>query len=544
MADVLSGLLQGVDRGFSNGLNLYKTVQDEARQKRLEQYQLKRDAIADQRYEQTWENNLQRQRVADEQWGKTHDENVRKTNATIEHNKGMLGVAQQNARTSAGNLSLAQQRQQYVMDEDQRIRRVDNAQKLLGASLLDDDGAYITDPAVYAARANQNPQVLKATIDLAVEHGLLDPKRAAGYTGAQLVPTPQGLALRVAGVDAKGNPIKPGGGILSQNGTSDPDDPYVLVGIDQLRTLADPKFVAAQRSNALARDLSASVSAEYDNIIQATLGDWDKQINSVVRDINAGEAKLAELQAERAKLPDTVILADPRGDGMNVRGNPRAMKIDKEIASLSSALRDQEQKVRVFMERGQEVVPFYDKLKANVLSGIATDHRIQGENYYANQQTLSAGAPKAQALRLAESEKAFEAFRKEVPGQVTKAPNAKGEGGTKGTVNQINIMLETLSPEMRRRIGGDPRYRALARDLLEKAGRTGITGDLGMMMEAAEAGANMDVYMEQMNSPQLMKHSLAEREQFALEVARRAAAHPDKSPDTIAGELMREMNAR
>lgn len=50
MADVLSGLLQGVDRGFSNGLDLYKTVQDEARQKRLEQYQLKRDAIADQRY--------------------------------------------------------------------------------------------------------------------------------------------------------------------------------------------------------------------------------------------------------------------------------------------------------------------------------------------------------------------------------------------------------------------------------------------------------------------------------------------------------------
>lgn len=52
MADVLSGLLQGVDRGFSNGLDLYKTVQDEARQKRLEQYQLDRDVINGQRYEE------------------------------------------------------------------------------------------------------------------------------------------------------------------------------------------------------------------------------------------------------------------------------------------------------------------------------------------------------------------------------------------------------------------------------------------------------------------------------------------------------------
>ena len=68
MADVLSGLLQGVDRGFSNGLNLYKTVQDEARQKRLEQYQLKRDAIADQRYEEGVAYRDNRDRVLDKRY--------------------------------------------------------------------------------------------------------------------------------------------------------------------------------------------------------------------------------------------------------------------------------------------------------------------------------------------------------------------------------------------------------------------------------------------------------------------------------------------
>ena len=539
MADVLSGLLQGVDRGFSNGLSLYKTVQDEARQKRLEQYQLKRDAIADQRYEETWENNLQRQRVADDQWDKTHKEDVRKTDATIEHNKGMLGVAQQNARTSAGHLSLSQQRQQYDMGEDRRTRMLEALRSRVIARSYDSDGNQLHGEAL---RENLNRTGVIA--DLAQIKALEEGVDLSGYTGIRAVPGPDGRSVvQVAGNARNGEPIN-GPAFMSVRGTSDADDPYVTLDIDAEVSRLNPNVREAQRSNALARDLSASVSADYDKATQAALADWDKQVNSVVSDIRAGEAKLAEMQAERAKLPETVTYADPRGEGMNVRGNPRAMELDKEIASLSSVLRDQEQKVRTFMQRGQGVVPFYDKRKANVLSGIAMDHRVQGENYYANQQTLSAGAPKAQALRLAESEKAFEAFRKEVPGQVTKAPNAKGEGGTKGTTNQMNIMLETLSPEMRRRIGGDPRYRALARDLLDKAGRTGITGDLEMMMEAAEAGANMDVYMEQMNSPQLMDRSLAEREQFALEVARRAAAHPDKSSDTIAGELIREMNAR
>jgi len=539
----LGAVLQGMDRGVTNGLNLYKTVQDEARMKREEQYRDKRAARQDMEADRTWENNLSRQRVEDEQWGKTHAENVRKTDADIAYNKGTLAVAQQNARTTAGRLSLDQQRQQYVMDDDRRARALETHRSRVIAASYGPDGNLLTGQAL---RDNLNRT--GAIADLAQIKALETGIELGNYTGLQAVSGPDGRsAIQVAGKDRTGKPIE-GQAFMSERGTSDPDDPYVAFDLDTEVARINPALRDAQRSNALARDLSASVSADYDNTTQAALGDWGKQIDSVTSDIRAREAKLAELQAERAKLPEHVsrpVLAGGIGGGAGIpRTNPQAAELDAKIASLSSVLRDQEQKVGVFMQRAQEVTPFYDKAKANVLSGIATDHRMQGENYYANQQALSAGAPKAQALRLAESEKSFEAFRKEVPGQVTKAPNAKGEGGTKGTVNQINIMLETLSPETRRRIGGDPRYRALARDLLDKAGRTGITGDLEMMMEAAEAGANMDVYMEQMNSPQLMEQSLAEREQFALEVARRAAAHPDKSSDTIAGELIREMSAR
>lgn len=540
MTDVLSGLLQGVDRGFSNGLDLYKTVQDEARQKRLEQYQLKRDAIADQRYEQTWENNLQRQRVADEQWGKTHKENVRKTDADIEHNKGVLGVYQQNARTSAGRLDLERQQKQYVMDEDQRIRRVDNAQKLLGASLLDDDGAYITDPAVYAARANQNPQVLKATIDLAVEHGLLDPKRAAGYTGAQLVPTPQGLALRVAGVDAKGNPIKPGGGILSQNGTSDPDDPYVLVGIDQLRALADPKFVEAQRSNALARDQIAATEGEYAHAEQATLGSYKGHIEQATADIRQGEARLAQLQAEREKLPATVsqpALAGGIGGGAGLpRTNPEAARIDNEIKTLSAALKDKEDTVAAYMSQAQQVPAQLGKERDARVGAIKSSARLQGENYATHQRTLAEAAPAAHAKAVKAAEERYDKIVDTVIKDNVFKPR-KGEPAPLVDAPQFRVMLMNVDPAVMQRIGSSRRFEAAAYDVARHVAKTGITGDISMLLEASAKGANLDAYSQIMAAPQKPGETLEGRHAAAVEVGKAKAATPDADVDTLAGRL-------
>jgi len=536
VADVLSGLLQGVDRGFSNGLNLYKTIQDEARQKRMEQYQLKRDRRRDMEADRTWENNLQRQRVADDQWDKTHDENVRKTNATIEHNKGMLGVAQQNARTSAGNLSLAQQRQQYAMDEDQRIRRVDNAQKLLGASLLDDDGAYITDPAVYAARANQNPQVLKATIDLAVEHGLLDPKRAAGYTGAQLVPTPQGLALRVAGVDAKGNPIKPGGGILSENGTSDPDDPYVLVGIDQLRTLADPKFVEAQRSNALARDQIAAEEADYARSEQATLGSYKQHIEQATAEIRAGEARLAELQAERAKLPETIADPDPRGEGRSTFANPEGRRLDAEIKTLSAALKDKEDTVAAFMAQAQQVPTQLGEGRDARVGAIKSSARLQGENYATHQRTLAAAAPAAHAKAVKAAEERYDKIVDTVIKDNVFKPR-EGEDGPLVSAPQFRAMLMNVDPAVMQRIGSSRRFEAAAYDVARHVAKTGITGDISMLLEASAKGANLDAYSQIMAAPQKPGETLEGRHAAAIEVGKAKMATPDADVETLAGRL-------
>ena len=537
----LGAVLQGMDRGVMNGLNLYKTVQDEARQKRLDARELERDKRRDMEVDRTWENNLQRQAVADEQWGKTHDENVRKTDATIEHNQGMLGVAQQNARTSAGNLSLAQQRQRYVMDEDQRARRVANAQQLLGASLLDEDGRYITDPAAYAARANQSPQVIKAAIDLAVEHGLLDPKRAAGYTGAQLIPTPQGLALRVAGVDAGGNPIKPGGGILSENGTSDPDDPYVLVGIDQLRSLADPKFVEAQRSNALARDQIAATEANYSATEQATLASYGKHIDQAIADIHAGEARLAELKAERAKLPETVpqpVLAGGIGGGAGLpRTNPEAARLDKEIKTLSAALADKEDTVAALMQQAQQAPAFYGERRDAAVGAIKSNALLHGEGYNTNQRSLAAAAPAQAAKAREQAAKRYDKIVDTVIGDNVFKPR-KGEPEPKVSASQFRVMLMDVDPAMVDRVGGNRRFEAAVHNVASHVAKTGVAGNLEMLLEASAAGADLDAYSEMMSAPQMNGESLAARHAAAIEVAKAKTANPTKDVDTLAGGLL------
>ena len=55
MSNTLGSILTGFNNGVNTGLTLYKTVQDEAPQKRQEEYTRERDALADRRWDMTWE---------------------------------------------------------------------------------------------------------------------------------------------------------------------------------------------------------------------------------------------------------------------------------------------------------------------------------------------------------------------------------------------------------------------------------------------------------------------------------------------------------
>lgn len=69
MTSALSGVLQGIDAGLGRGMELYKTIEGEKRAKRMEEYQLQRDAVADERWDKQWDRQLGRDEASDEQRG-------------------------------------------------------------------------------------------------------------------------------------------------------------------------------------------------------------------------------------------------------------------------------------------------------------------------------------------------------------------------------------------------------------------------------------------------------------------------------------------
>lgn len=69
MTSALSGVLQGIDAGLGRGIQLYKTIEGEKRAKRMEEYQLQRDAVADERWDKQWDRQLERDEASDEQRG-------------------------------------------------------------------------------------------------------------------------------------------------------------------------------------------------------------------------------------------------------------------------------------------------------------------------------------------------------------------------------------------------------------------------------------------------------------------------------------------
>ena len=175
----LGAVLQGMDRGVQNGLNLYKSVQDEARLKREEQYRTKRDSRRDMEADRLYDAQQQefgykkeRDGVADQQWQDNFQFSKDKHADDVKYQQGTLAVSQ-------GTLALANRRFDDAVGERNRIQSLENATNLFKSSLIGEDGQYITDNAQFADRVNGNPQALKAMLDVAAGNGLIDRARRA-----------------------------------------------------------------------------------------------------------------------------------------------------------------------------------------------------------------------------------------------------------------------------------------------------------------------------------------------------------------------------
>jgi hypothetical protein len=539
-------------------------VQGEARQKRQEQYAVKRDARrdmeADRNYEQSQAEfgyKKERAGVADTQWEDNFQFSKDKHVSDVKHQQGTLAVSQ-------GNLALSNRKFDDAVNDRNQLRDQDNARAVFGASLVGDDGQYITDNQAYADRMNSNPQAIQAMLKVAAGRGLIDPDRVGGYTGAQLIATPKGLALRVAGKDASGKPIKAGGGILSEGGTDDPNDPYVMLNIDQLRQMADPKFRSAQQSDALlskqAADIEAQSAAEEAQVLGATQSaEQQARVQA-----EASAAKMAELEAQgleleaqepkslagtlkskavsglRAVNPALAAFVAPEATmshyaGTDVAGQRGANQsaLGTERATLASANQD----VQFMAARAEQIPQVYADRRGQALGDLQNKKLMYGENYAEQARAADIARPAEQKKAMEASNKRYDKVVSNVISDNVFKPR-KGEPEPKVSAGEFRTMMSNVDPALVHRIGSSRQFEAAVYHVAEHAKRTGITGKLDLMLEASASGADLDAYTEVMNGPQFRELSPTQRHTNAIEIAKAKAASPDKDVATLAGGMV------
>ena len=538
--DAVGGLLRGLNNGLASGLEFYKTIQGEERYKREEQYRNRRDARRDMEVDRGYEFDREKFSTANEQWERNFGRDGEKFEFEKTKHGDEVKLRSRSLAVDEGGLALRNRAYNDSRTEAERLRTLDNAEKLFAASLIDGDGQYITDDATYAEVANKNPQVIKAMLDVAVARGQLDPKRVQGYTGAQLVPTPKGLALRVAGTDATGKPIKAGGGFLSENGTDDPNDPYVLVNVGQLRQIADPNFRGAQRSAALARDQIAGYDAQSQALEQETTASLSAALAQQEQAVKASEERLATLQAEREQQPNAVstsALAGGIGGGAGVpRTNPRIAELDTEIATLSKQLEQGRATLGNLSGRLSEVPNTFGAQREQFAGTINAQSRLHGEQYAANTLASALKYPEQQQKAVKAADEGFGKVVENVLKDNVFKPR-KGEPGPKVSAAEFRTLLTAMPAEVQRKIGGSAQYQSALYDVANHMAKSGVAADPVFMLEARAAGADLGAYTEYLAASQNAGRDIAQVHAEAVEIGKQKAANPSASTATLSGAL-------
>lgn len=528
MSSALSAALQGLERGAGIGLNIYTTLEESARAKRQESLQRERYARQDMESDRTYERQVGRDQVADNQW-ETNLQFMRDQHADAQEiRKGQLGVSQRQVGVSEGQLGLANNQFQYRKDEDTRVREETSALNAFRASLFDDKGAYIDDPRAFADKVNNDPQAMRAMVRTAVAQGMIDPERAEGYSGMQLVPTEKGFALRVAGKDGTGQPIRAGGAPLTENGTSDPNDPVVHINLNQLRQMADPNFREAQRSSALHQDQVSAVNDTLTAQESATSGAFAEDAARAEQEVTALSEGIKLLEQQRAELPAKRYTASGRE-----YANPDVAKTERQLKKERELLEKKQGALSNILSQAQSVPGVYQQRRDQAVGRLDGNFQLAGESYRANTladvRTAQAKMPELQR----QADTAFKGMVDTVISRMAK-PRA-GEPPNKVSPAEMQSLMYMLPVEQQRQIATDPQYKALFFGTAEFMQRTGFKGNPTFLMEAQAAGANLDTYSEYVQAPQNAGRAPEEVHREAMEVGKESAANPGRSLGAIAG---------
>jgi hypothetical protein len=535
----LSAVLQGVDRGAGIGLNMYQALNAESRAKRQEVFQKDRAARQDMETDRTHDRQVGRDGVLDGQWNDSFKREGERNQVADDHWEQNLSFLQAQHRDTnevqRGTLALGERKQTgleeelaYDKSEVVRTRNEANSKLLFNNTFIDEKGRDITDPAVYAGRVNQNPEALKSVIDTAVASGLITKERAAGYTGAQLVPTKNGLVLRVAGVDGTGKPIAPGGAPLTAMGTDSPDDLPVELNISQLRGMTDPTAREAQRSAALYDD---QVDASNTSLSEAELGVTEEMGRSVA----GAQAKSDEIANEIAGIEAQIAAAGTRTTSTNPRAVARngSAKLQEDLAKAEQSFAAQGETLSNLTARMNEVPGDFQGRRDENQAYLSGQRDLYGNKYASETLVQSIENKTSIPASNAAADKAYTSMVDKFVSSIPKPK--KGEPPLKMSTAQTRAMLTMIPVETQRKIGADPEYASLFYNTAEFMQRTGFNGNPIYLMEAEQAGANREAYVEYVTAEQNAGKPKLQVHEEAISVAKEKQANPGRSLGEIAG---------
>ena len=275
MGDYLGAVLRGLESGSRMGLSAYEMQERIAREKRLEDRQAQRDAVADQ------------------QWTKAYDLNVQQADDARAHQQGMRNIYQ-------GQLDLSQRKYSDERKDKEKAEWRAMAQQHAQRVFVGDDGLPITDAHALVKKINASQgRDLNLLLDLAVDRGLIPAERRKHYKGGEVMVGPNGgIVVRLEGKSGEGKPIK-GQAFLSERGTSDKDDPIMEIPVHALGQMAlGDNYVAAQRADALGDERLRAQRAS----LASTADDQLRRAGADAPALNRLEAELAEAEGEVARL--------------------------------------------------------------------------------------------------------------------------------------------------------------------------------------------------------------------------------------------------
>lgn len=358
MSSALSAVLAGVERGAGLGLNIYQTMEDQARAKRQEALQRERYARQDMVEDRNFDRQVSRDRVGDEQWSMTYQNAIRELeqrdtqlNDARTHNTGMRGIHQEQNK-------LARDKHNYAVDADRRARAIGMARQLGQAYAFNEDGTRRTEEEFNAAIHASG----KAGMFMALQgygNGGIGFDRLQGYGDVQSIPAGKaGFAAGVTSATGAWEGMRP----ATENGRrqeEDPDDP-VLVGnpyrmyvgmldADQLKEVRNQN----QSHRLIEMDTEDRI-ARVDARLDKDVVDTEARLSEAESRYAEAEAKLAELEANPPR-PVTLSRTMPMSARQreDLTRHPETKAWEEKRASLSSVLDSTRQDIQRIQSNAQ-----------------------------------------------------------------------------------------------------------------------------------------------------------------------------------------------